>query len=307
MTDYRNWKTAVSTSSTDEATLRHYADCGIQAVELSVGWKNVDSINWQAFRANADAAGIEICSFHLPFADVLNIAATDETERRRVVDYQCSLIKKASDVGIHRFVIHPSAEPLPDAALNNEPRWLTARNMSEAEKADYIEMLKDMDRGECMAAAKVSLAELAEYAAKLGSVICVEDLPRTCLGHSVEEMLELVSADDRLRVCFDVNHFLTDYGSTHAEFVEKLGHLIVTTHMSDYDFIDEKHFFPGFGMLDWKSVVELLEAADYDGPFLYEGGFSPSGWAPHVPYGRVEDCRTRHMTIKELTGKDHVG
>jgi sugar phosphate isomerase/epimerase len=116
-------------------------------------------------------------------------------------------------------------------------------------------------------------------------------------------MLELVSADSRLRVCFDVNHLCQAYGSTHAEFVEKLGHLIVTTHMSDYDFIDEKHFFPGYGMIDWCSLVEHLENADYSGPFLYEGGFSPSARAPEVPHGTFEMARERHMTIKELHGQ----
>jgi len=307
MSDYRNWKTAVSTSKTDFSSLKHFRFCGIDAVELSVSWQRVEEIDWEAFRKNADAAGIEIASYHLPFAGRLNIAATDAAERKRVVEYQCSLIKKAADIGIRRFVIHPSAEPLPDAALEGSPRWLTQWNMSEAEIDSYKKQLEGMDRAECMAAAKKSLAELAEYAAQADAVICVEDLPRTCLGHNVEEMLELVSADDRLRVCFDVNHFLTDYGSTHEEFVEKLGHLIVTTHMSDYDFIDEKHFFPGYGMLNWKSVIDALENADYSGPFLYEGGFSKSGWMPDVPFSTVEMAKYRHMHIKELTGKDTVG
>lgn len=307
MTKYTDWVTAVSTSATDLETLSRYARCGIGAVELSVGWDKTDDIDWALFRKNADAAGIAICSFHLPFAGHINIAAPDEEERRRTVEYQCSLIRKAADAGVKRFIIHPSAEPLPDAALEGNPGWLAARNMSEAELANYREQLKSMDRADCMTAAKRSLAELAEYAAQFDAVICVEDLPRTCLGHTAEEMLELISVDERLMVCFDVNHLLTSYGTTHRDFVEKLGNRIVTTHMSDYDFIDEKHFFPGFGMLDWKSIVEYLEAADYSGPFLYEGGFSPSVRMPEVPYGRIEDARERHMRIKELTGKDHVG
>ena len=307
MTDYRNWKTAISTSHTDYETLKRFTDCGVQAMELSVSWDECDSIDWAALRYNADAADIEILSYHLPFSGELNIAATDEAERQRVVTYQCGMIKKAADIGIRRFVIHPSAEPLPDDALANNPRWLAAWNMSEEEIAGYKAQLEGISRADCMAAAKKSLAELADYAAQFDAVICVEDLPRTCLGHTVEEMQELVSADERLRVCFDVNHFLTDYGSTHKQFVEKLGHLIVTTHMSDYDFIDEKHFFPGYGMLDWKSIVEYLEAADYNGPFLYEGGFSRSSKYPEVPFATFEMARERHMTIKELTGKDHIG
>lgn len=274
MTKLEQWKTALSTSHTDEETLRYYRACGIEAVELSVGWQDADGIDWLSFRKNADAAGMEIWSYHLPFSGEINIAAPDETKRKAAVDYQCGLMKKAAAVGIRRFIIHPSAEPIPDE-----------------ERADW------------MAAAKVSLKEMADCAGELGVVVCVEDLPRTCLGHTADEMLELLAADDRLRVCFDVNHLLTVFGCNHREFVEKLGRLIVTTHMSDYDFVDEKHFFPGNGSIDWKEVVELLEEAGYEGPFLYEGGFSPSGWDPTVPFGKYEDARERHLHIKEFRGK----
>ena len=273
MTDYRKWETAVSTVSTDYETLKHYADCGIAAVELSRGWEHFADINWAEFRENADKAGIKICSFHLPFCNGINIAAIDH-EPRLIASYiQSTLIEKACSVGIKRFVVHPSAEPIADC-----------------------------DRADSMESAKQTLAEMAECAAKFGAVICVENLPRTCLGHNSEEMLELISADDRLRVCFDVNHLCLEYCCDHKQFIADLGDKIVTTHMSDYDFIDEKHFFPGMGKINWNELVTMLENADYSGPFLYEGGFGPSHWAPEVPFGKIEDAHTRHMTIKELYG-----
>lgn len=271
MTDYRLWKTAISVPHTDYETLLRLKNCGVEAIELAVPCAESDSIPWQSLRENADAAGIELWSFHLPFSQEIHIAAPDEEYRRRMVDYMKTMIERASSAGIRRFVIHPSTEPIPD-----EERPLQ------------------------MAASKKSLAELAQFAAERNAVICVEDLPRTCLGHTADEMLELLSADDRLRVCFDVNHLCLAYGTTHREFVEKLGDRIETTHMSDYDFVDEKHFFPGYGKLDWKSLIELLENADYSGPFLYEGGFHPSGFAPDVPFATYEMARKRHLTIKEI-------
>lgn len=274
MTDYRQWTTAISTSHTDYETLKRLKDCGVDAIELSVSCEDSDTIAWTELRKNADAAGIEIWSYHLPFSQEVHIASPDEEYRTKMVAYLESMIEKACAIGIRRFVIHPSTEPITD-----EERPLQ------------------------MAASKKSLAELAQFADERGAVLCVEDLPRTCLGHTADEVAELISVDDRLMVCFDVNHLLTVFGCTHREFVEKLGHRIVTTHMSDYDFLNEKHFFPGYGMINWAEVVELLEAADYTGPFLYEGGFSPSSWAPEVPHGTYEMARERHMTIKELTGK----
>ena len=127
---------------------------------------------------------------------------------------------------------------------------------------------------------------------------------RISLENTADEMLELVSADPRLRVCFDVNHLCLEFGCDHREFVEKLGHLIETTHMSDYDFIDERHFFPGYGQIDWQEVIELLENAGYCGPFLSEGGYNQSKLFPDVPFGTVEELHERHMHIKEFRGKN---
>lgn len=274
MTDYRQWTTAISTKATDYETLLRLKNCGVDAIELSVPCQDCDQIPWTDLRKNADAAGVEIWSYHLPFSREVHIASPDDEHRKSMVAYLKGMIEKACAVGIRRFVIHPSTEPISD-----EERPLQ------------------------MAASKKSLAELAQFADEHGAVLCVEDLPRTCLGHTADELLELISADSRLRVCFDVNHLCTAYGTTHREFVEKLGSRIATTHMSDYDFIDEKHFFPGYGMINWKEVVELLENADYSGSFLYEGGFEPSARAPEVPHGTYEMARERHLTIKELCGK----
>ena len=275
MARLEQWLTAVSDSRRDEETLAYLKACGIDAMELSVSAQEYQQIDWPAFRQHADRAGMQVLSYHLPFAWDINIAAPDEAMRRRAVDIHCDLMRNAAAVGIPRFVVHPSAEPIPDE-----------------------------ERGAWMDAACRSLREMADCADGLDSVVCVENLPRTCLGNTADDMLTLTAADSRLRVCFDVNHLLDTYGCTHREFVEKLGRLIVTTHMSDYDFVDEKHFFPGNGLIDWQEIADLLEGIGYDGPFLYEGGFGPSYWAPEVPYGTYEQARERHLHIREYRGRN---
>ena len=274
MAKLEQWLTAVSESRRNESTLAYLKACGIDGMELSVSADKYEEIDWPAFRETADRIGMQVLSYHLPFSWEINIAAPDEAHRRHAVEIHCGLMRKAAAVGIRRFVVHPSAEPIP---------------------AD--------ERGAWMAAACKSLQEMAECAAGLDSVVCVENLPRTCLGNTADEMLTLIAADSRLRVCFDVNHLLTIYGCTHREFVQKLGHLIVTCHMSDYDFVDEKHFFPGNGMIDWAELIDLLEGIGYDGPFLFEGGFSPSFRAPSVPHGTYEEARARKMRIREFRGR----
>jgi sugar phosphate isomerase/epimerase len=43
-----------------------------------------------------------------------------------------------------------------------------------------------------------------------------------------------------------------------------------TLHVSDYDFIDERHRIPGDGINDWETIMSKLEELDYDGVFMYE-------------------------------------
>ena len=144
-------------------------------------------------------------------------------------------------IGIKLFVVHPGGEPITD-----EMRSV---------------------RLEC---AKKSLARLAEYAKEFGGIICIEDLPRTCLGRNSEEMLELLSAHDDLRSCFDTNHLLS-LEKPH-EYVRKIADKIVTLHVSDYDFLDERHWLPGEGDVDWQALYNALREIGYNGVWMYELG-----------------------------------
>ena len=184
----------------------------------------------------------ELWSFHLPFLPFkdIDISSTDEEIRKFSVDLCKGYIEKATEIGIDKFVIHPSAEPI-------MPEERPAR----------------------LAASKKSLNELADFADLKGAVIAVEDLPRTCLGNCADEMLEILEANEKLRVCFDTNHLLKD---TNGNFLKKVGDKIVTLHISDYDFVDEKHWLPGEGKVDWAEILEGLKSLGYEGVWMYEVG-----------------------------------
>lgn len=269
MTNATEWLTATSTPKTDIDTLKMYKASGIDGIEISLPWNEYDQLDLPQAVANAKAANLEICSMHLPFSREISIATLNAEHRAAAIAMQRRLIAYGAENGIHRFVLHPSSEPI------------------AAE-----------DRAEAMRLAKEALAGLAEWAAQHGSVICVEDLPRTCLGRTADEMLDLLSADERLRVCFDVNHLLTSNGSTHAECIQKLGDKIVTLHLSDYDFIDERHFLPGNGLINWNEVITLLEEADYCGPFMYEVSHTNAPGPLDYP-----ELKKRQLAIKTYAGK----
>ena len=177
--------------------------------------------------------------------------------RDNAIKLYTELIAQAADIGIDKIVIHPSGEPI--------------RQEEREDRMNY---------------AMQSLDLLAEIAHKEGAVIAVEDLPRTCLGNTADNMLRLLSANDKLRVCFDTNHLLHD---TNLNFMEKVGDQIVTLHVSDYNFIDEQHWLPGEGLVDWQEIYHTLKKIGYQGIWMYELGLQST---PKI-------TRTRDLTFED--------
>lgn len=102
--------------------------------------------------------------------------------------------------------------------------------------------------------------------------LCVEDLPRTCLLNCSFEALTFLNSVPDSYLCFDTNHLLMQ---TNEDFLNDLidngmTGRIAAVHISDYDFIDERHKLPGAGINDWKMILSKLEALDYSGAFVYE-------------------------------------
>lgn len=267
-----DWKLGVSTASCgklDRDVFYAYAEAGIKAMEISLSPEMTDELDPKEVLKLSGETGVDVWSFHLPFYpfETNNIASTDRGIREHSVLLQAECIKKAAVTGAKVAVIHPSAEPNPD----NE-------------------------RQERLKCAKASLAVLSRVAQQNGMLLAVEDLPRTCLGNTAEEMGELVSADEGLKICFDTNHLL--FGDN-TEFVKALGEKIVTVHISDYDFTDERHWLPYEGKNDWEKILTALEKNGYSGPFMYEvslAGDPNDGKRPHTfsdYYKNYKKCMDR--------------
>ena len=223
-----------------------YAKAGIRAMEISTGNETLESMDWEELRRRADRFGIELWTLHLPFLPFarLDPAALTKEKRNDTVNYLSPLIKKAGSIGIRNFVIHPSAEPI-----------------------------REEDREESLQCSGETLIRLADVAAPFGGCIAVENLPRTCLGRDSYDILKLLSFDDRLRTCFDTNHlFYEDL----AEYIRKVGDKLITTHVSDFDYKNERHWLPGEGKVDWMKLIGALREIGYKGPWLYELGYKPA-------------------------------
>ena len=224
----------------NEQTVADLKNSGISAAEVVLTAQNAERFEWDRVRQLSAQHGIYLWSCHLPFEpfEEFDLSSTDETVRTQTECRFADMIRQGAAVGIDKFVVHPSAEPI----------------------GEY-------ERKTRLACAVRSLSSLAETAARNGACIAVENLPRTCLGNTTEEMAQLVAQTPLLRICLDTNHLLTEQP---ADFVRALGEKIVTLHVSDCDFTNERHWLPGEGKVDWPSLITALQAVGYTGAWLYE-------------------------------------
>ena len=54
----------------------------------------------------------------------------------------------------------------------------------------------------------------------------------------------------------------------------KVGDKIITLHVSDYDFMNERHWLPGEGQNDWQKIIKSLKEVGYTGVWMYEIRFT---------------------------------
>ena len=231
-------KTGWRSSHFDEDIIADCANGGIEVLEHDCCWNDAAcaDYDYSAVQQTAQKYGIYMQSVHLALGDKLDISY--KPPKAYALDVLTRQLINTAKADVKYAVLHASAEPIGDS--ERKSRMMTAAD---------------------------SILRLCEVAAKHNITLCLEDLPRSCLCNDIDELSSLLSLDSSLRVCFDVNHLLK---CTHAQFMQAFGEKIVTTHISDYDFVDDRHWVPGEGKIDWAELADLFEQYDYHGAFLFE-------------------------------------
>ena len=130
--------------------------------------------------------------------------------------------------------------------------------------------LEGVSRAEAIESVRDVVKYLVPYAQKVGANINVEVCPRGSIGGVPEEMLAIMDGmPDCVGICFDVNHANERYKEV-PEWISILGKRINAFHISDCDEIDECHWVPGFGVLDWKEIMRAIKALDHECLLIYE-------------------------------------
>ena len=219
---------------------RSFAEADIRVMEISNCSDGYDAIDFDNVKRLADKYGVTLRTFHLPFKthggishDISNPELCEEAvaDLKRHIDIGVG-------IGVKIFVLHTSGPKVP---VEERRVW--------------------------METCKRNLAELVEYADKLGAVIALENMTHQCLGNTIDEFCELVFSHPKTRVCFDINHLLYE---SPGEFIRRIGKRLITTHVSDCNLEVEQHKLPGEGKIDFWEVLSALVETGYDGPWVYE-------------------------------------
>jgi sugar phosphate isomerase/epimerase len=224
--------------------IEDYRNAGVRWIELA--WRNetfdlFDRSNQEKCEGwirKIRSLGMDVWTLHLPYGPLYDVSEIDQEKNQRIITRHVRFMELAHQWQIDKVVLHPSYEPI-----------------------------KEKERAERMAVCRNALIKLAAEAERLGIAIAAECLPRTCLGNTSAEMQKLISADDRLGICCDVNHLFQE---PPEQFIRKLGPRIISLHVSDNDGVDERHWMPGRGVIQWKEVIDALAEQRYEGPFMFE-------------------------------------
>ena len=200
--------------------------------------------NLELFRRMLNEKVIRIESTHLPFApsEEWEISLPEENRRKAVIDHIRRIAEQNPFLFHKNLTVHASLEPIRD-----DERKLRIRQACR------------------------SIEELLPLAAELGVSINVEYLPRTCIGNREEDLLDITSEfkPEEVGICMDVNHAMTRHAEL-PQIIEKLSPRIKTFHLSDYDGVDERHWYIGQGLINWRAVMQKIRAIDHDLVLIFE-------------------------------------
>ena len=199
-----------------------------------------------------DEGLVEISSIHIPFMPFIDwayaspVEAVRRTAAKKVLDW----LEGTRECKCKLYTLHGSGEPV-----------------------------ADLDRKAAMAALRRTLDEILPFFAETGACVNVEILPRSCLGRCPEEIEEAIDGFpvENVGVCFDVNH-LCGAPERVPEYIARLAPRLRSLHLSDYDGIDECHWYPGLGILDWPAIMAEVKKIPQELLLIFESaGFLQAG------------------------------
>lgn len=185
--------------------------------------------------ANIAESGLEAASVHIPFGATPWVPSR-AAERDVALDAVRGLMDAWAPLKPARYTMHGCTEA--DRDIPRDEQIRDVRGFIEA-------LLPDLERH--------------------NTSVNIEYLPRTCVGNTPEELEAITEGfpADRVGLCLDVNH-ASPRTEIMPSLIRRLGPRINTFHLSDTDGVDECHWYPGHGIVDWPACMREIKALERD-------------------------------------------
>lgn len=216
-----------------------------------------------------ESAGLNIYQVHAPWRWPAQDATPEDRQER--FEKMSLSIRGTALLGSRYFVIHPLM-PWGGGSAGPDPEKFYEINL------DFME-------------------RLCTEAEKCGVIICFENMPMHALPTSTPEAsLDFVRKINSpwLRICLDTGHCAV-FGIQPADAVRMLGKdMLKTLHVHDNDGVQDRHWVPFTGVIDWVDFRHALQEIGFDGCLSIET-------APPVKFtGENQFLQDRSLVISAL-------
>ncbi|MCX7600245.1 MAG: sugar phosphate isomerase/epimerase [Armatimonadetes bacterium] len=226
------------------------AAAGVRLVEIGAWHNAVDLTDMELVarvRRLLDDAGVEVYSYHPPFAGEYDVSVLDDPGHARAVERNVAHLRSAGALGARYYILHPGDK------------------IPEGEQSQRLERVKQAVR------------RLANVAQETGVALAVENMPPGFLAVSAGDLMEIVESagSDLVGVCFDTGHAHVA-SCRMSDYLRAVGaDRLFTIHWHDNDGSKDQHLPPGAGTIDWKDFFDTLADMGWQRPICPEMPIPP--------------------------------
>jgi len=177
--------------------------------------------------------GLAIDNIHVPFQDCANLAADNPSVRQKIIDRHIAWLSDCARHKIPIMVMHTCPEQ------DNPPP-----------PNKYI-----LD----------SLAQILKHAENLNITIAIENTRRQ---DHIDFVFSKINSR-KLAICYDSSHDVL-WSDRPFEILAKYADRLVTVHLSDNDGLEDRHWLPNQGNIDWQKLAKAFPHRTYEGPLMLE-------------------------------------
>ena len=233
-----------------EVTLRRIQRLGFESIEISGEPRQYET---KASRPLLKQYGIRCWGAVTLTLGERNLAAGNEAQRAKSVDYVKSVITMVKELDGHECTIVPATvgKVVPDGTPEQEWQWVVE-----------------------------GLREVYAHAQKAGVRMALEPLNRfeTYFLNRADQALRLAEeVGPDCGVCLDVFHMNIEEVDMH-DAIKKVGKRLVDVHVAE-----NNRLAPGMGKVDWRQLVATLREIGYDGALTMEA-VAPIDRTPVCPW-----------------------